>query len=83
MPGQFVREVPEKVGRNKTWKRLFKSDLKIETEALCATQEQIMRTNYVKHRTDKTSQSSLCRLCQEKGEIVQHLVSGCEKLAQK
>ena len=33
------------------------------TEALlCAAQEQAIRTNYVKHYIDKTSESPLCRV---------------------
>ena len=40
-----------------------KADLKVETEAmLCNAQEQAIRTNYVKHKIDKTAQSSLCRI---------------------
>ena len=50
---------------------------------LCGAQEQTIRTNYVKHHIDKTRKSPLCRLCGKKGENVQHLVSGCEKWAQK
>ena len=50
---------------------------------LCAAQEQAIRTKYVKHHIDKTSESPLCRLCGKKCESVQHLVSGCEKWAQK
>ena len=84
MHGQFVREMPEKVDRNKTWQWLSKSDLKIGTKALlCAAQQQVMRTNYVKNHIDKTSENRLCRLCGEKSESVQHLVNECEKLAQK
>ena len=84
MHGQFVREMPEKVDKDKTWQWLSRCDLKIGTEALlCAAQEQAIRTNYVKHRIDRTSESPLCRLCGTKSENVQHLVSGCEKLAQK
>ena len=84
MYGQFVREMPENVDRDKTWQWLSKCDLKIGTEALlCAAQEQAIRTNYVKHYIDKTSESPLCRLCGRKGESVQHLVCGCEKLPQK
>ena len=52
------------------------------TGPLCAAQEQAIRTNYVKRHIDKTSESPLCRLC-GKCESVQHLVCGCEKLAQK
>ena len=84
MYGQFVSEMPENVDNDKTWQWLSKCDLKIGTEAfLCAAQEQAIRTNYVKHHIDKTSESPLCRLCGKKGESVQHLVCGCEKLAQK
>ena len=56
------------------------------TEALlCAAQEQAIRTIYVKHYIDKTSESPLCsyRLCGKKCESVQHLICGSEKLAQK
>ena len=76
--------MPEKVDMDKTWQWLSRCDLKIGTEALlCAAQEQAIRTNYVKHRIDRTSESPLCRLCGTKSESVQHLVSGCEKLVQK
>ena len=63
---------------------MLRGDLKVETEALlCAAQEQAIRANYIKYHIDKTSDSSLYRLCREKGETVQHITSGCEKLAQK
>jgi len=59
-------------------------DQKIATEALlCAAHEQAIRTNYVKHYINKTSESPLCRLCGKKCESVQHSVCGCGKLAQK
>ena len=83
MHRQFVKEVPEKVDKEKTWQWLLKNDLKMGTEALlCAAQEQTIRTNNIKHQYDKTSESPLCRLCGKKGESAQYLVSGCEKLAQ-
>ena len=50
---------------------------------MCAAQEQAIRTNYIKYHIDKTSDSRLCRLCGKKCESVQHITSGCEKLAQK
>ena len=84
MYGQFIREMPKKVDKDKPWQWLSKSDLKIRTEAmLCAAQEQTVRTSYVKHHIDKTSESPLCKLCGKKGESVQHLVSGCEKFDQR
>jgi len=49
MYGQFVRNRPEQVDKDKSWLWLSKGDLKVETEALlCAAQEQALRTNYVK-----------------------------------
>ena len=64
MHGDFVREIPEKVDKDKIWQWLSNSDSKIGTEALlCATQEQAIRTNYVKHHVDKTIEDPLWRLC--------------------
>ena len=57
--------------------------LKKETEGLIlAAQEQTLRTNSIKHSIDKTSETPLCRLCAESTETVQHILSGCKKLAQ-
>ena len=84
MHGQFIRETAEKVDKKKTWQWLSKGDLKVKTEVLlCAAQEQVIRTNYMKYHIDKTSESPLCRLCGKKGESVQHITNECEKLAQK
>ena len=58
MHGQFVREMPEKVDKDKTSQWLSKSDLKIGTEALlCTAQAQAIRTIHLKHHIDKTSES--------------------------
>ena len=63
MYGQFIREMPETMDEKRTWNWMRKADLKVETEAmLCNAQEQAIRTNYVKHKIDKTAQSSLCRI---------------------
>ena len=84
MYGQFHRETDPLVDKEQNWCWLSKSDLKIETEALlCAAQEQALRTNYVKYHIDKTAESPMCRMCGKRGESVQHIVSECEKIAQK
>ena len=58
--------------------------MKVKTETkLCAAQEQTIQTNYVKHKIDKTAQSPLCRICDWKSKTIFHIVSECEKLAQK
>ena len=70
MQGQFVREMPDKVDKEKTWQWLSKGYLKIGTEALlCAAQEQAIRTNYIKRHIDKTSESRLRRLCEKKVKL--------------
>ena len=84
MHGQFIRELPETADKGKAWELLSKCDLKVGTEALiCAAQEQSIRTNYMKYHIDKTAKSPLCRLCGQKGERVQHIVSACGTLVQK
>ena len=58
--------------------------MKAETEAMLrAAQEQAIRTNYVKQKIDKTAQSLLCRMCGKESKATSHIVSECEKLAQK
>ena len=84
MHGQFLRDMPETVDKDKIWEWTRKSDLKIGTEALIfAAQEQALRTNYVKFNIDKSVDSPLCRLCSEKGETINHIICECNKLAQK
>ena len=84
MHGQFIREMTEKADKEKTWQWLSRGDLKVVTEVfLCAAQKQAIRRNYMKYHIDKTSESPLCRLRGKKGESVQHITSGCEKLPQK
>eukprot|EP00957_Ditylum_brightwellii_P002546 195681-Ditylum_brightwellii.AAC.1 len=43
--------------------------------------EQTLATNAIKGKVFKLDCSSLCRLCQQKDETVQHIVSACPKLA--
>ena len=55
-------------------------DLKIGTEVLLfAAQEQAISTNYVKQTMWKPPEQIILKI----GESVQHLVSGCGKLARK
>ena len=74
MYGQYKRDLDKEVDMEKTWWWLKKGDLKPESEALlCATQEQALRTNYVKFHIDRI-ESPLCRLCGGKGEHITHLL---------
>ena len=61
MYGQFVREMPEEIDKDLSWNWLVQSNLKVQTEAtICAAQEQALRTNYTKNKTDNTSENPLC-----------------------
>ena len=74
MHGQFSKEIPEKVDKEKSWYWISRGDVKVETEALlCAAQEQALRTNYIKHHIEKSIDSPLCRMCGKLGESVQHI----------
>ena len=73
MYGQFVREMLETTDEKETWNWLRKADLKFETEAmLCPVQEQVIRTNYVKHKIEKTAQSPLAECVTRK--VKQYLI---------
>ena len=58
--------------------------MKRETKKLTvAAQNQSIRTNLVKAKIDKSQKDTLCRLCKKADESIDHVVSGCSKLAQK
>ena len=48
-----------------------------------AAQDNAIRTNQIKARTDKTQQNSKCRLCGNRDETINHIISECSKLAQR
>ena len=48
-----------------------------------AAQNQSITTKLVKAKIDKSQGDSLCRLYRKVGESIDHIVSGCSKLAQK
>ena len=61
-----------------------KINLRRETESLLiAVQDNAIRTNHIKARIDKTQQNSKCRLCGDRDETINHIISECSKLAQK
>ena len=81
--GRFKRLI-NNISHDKTWTWLRKGNLKRETESLLmATLNNAIRTNHIKARIDKTQQNSKCRLCGDRDEIINHIISECTKLAQK
>ena len=43
----------------------------------------VRRTNHIKARIDKTQQNSKCRLCGDRDETINNILSKCSKIAQK
>ena len=76
------RNLFQKKKKNST--RLKKINLKKETESLMiAAQNNTVRNNYVKTKSEKTQQSSRCRLFGDRDEPINLIISECSKLAQK
>ena len=81
--GCFKRLI-NNMSHDKTGIWLRKGKFKRETESLLiAAQNNAIRTNIIKARIDKTQQNSKCRLCRDRGETTNHIISECSKLAQK
>ena len=68
--------------KNWIWRR--KGNLKREIEPLqIAAKNNAIRTNHIKARIDKTQQNSKCRLCGDRDEAINHIISECCKFSQK
>ena len=81
--GLFKQQI-NNISHDKTWTWLRKGNFKRETESLLiATQHCALRTNHIKARIDKTQQNSKCRLCGDRDETINHIISECCKLAQR
>ena len=72
------------ISHDKVWTWLRKGNFKRETESLLiAAQDNAIRTNHIKARIDKTQQNSKCRLCGDRDETINHIISERSKLAQQ
>ena len=78
-----MRQTKE-VRSNQCWAWLQNEDLKRETQSLIVTaQNQSIRTNLVKAKIGKSQGDSLCRVYRKVDDSIDHIASGCSKLAQK
>ena len=60
-----------------------KGNLKRETEFfLIAAENNAIRTNYVKKKINKAQQNSKFRLCDDKREMINYIISECWKFGQ-
>ena len=81
--GRFKRLTSD-ISHEKTWTWLRKGNLKRETESLLiAAKNNVIKTNHIKARIDKMLQKSRCRLCCDRDETINLILSECSKLAQK
>ena len=81
--GCFKRLI-NKISHEQTRTWLRKGNFKRKTESLLiAAQNNTIRPNHIKTRIDKTQQNTKCRLCDDRDEIINHIISECSKLAQK
>ena len=79
-----LKQLINNISLQKTWTWLRKGNLKRETKSLrIAAQENAIRTNHIKARIDNSQQNSKCRLCGDRDETINHIISKCRKLAQK
>ena len=80
---QLYGRLINNISHQKTWTWLRKWNLKRETEfLLIAAQDNALRTNHIKAISDKTQQNGKCRLCCDRDETINHIISECSKLAQ-
>ena len=77
--GRFKRLTSD-ISHKKTWTWLRKGNLKRETESLpIAAQNNALETKLIKARIDKTQQNSRYRLCGDRDEMINHIISEYSK----
>ena len=81
--GRFKQQI-NNISHDKTWTWRRKGNFKRETESLYnGSTKQNHKNHHIKARIDKTLQNSKCRLCSDRDETINHIISECNKLAQK
>ena len=81
--GRFKRLI-NKISHDKTRNCQRKGYFKRETESiLMSAQNSAIRANHIKAHIDKTEQNRKCRLCSDRDETINHLISEYSKFAQK
>ena len=80
--GQYFKSIDGKIDKKANWIWLKYGTLKKETEGMIfAAQEQALRTNWIKSKIEKSMDNSKCRLCNQYEETMDHIISGCSKIA--
>ena len=50
---------------------------------ICAAQEQVIQTNAIRGKTEKSQKETKCSMCGKADEAINHIVIECTKLTQK
>ena len=73
--GRF-KQLISNILNGKTWTWLRKENLKRKTEYLLITaQKNVIRTNHIKMRIDKTQENSKYSLCGDRDENMNHVIN--------
>ena len=79
-----VKRLINNISHDKTWTWQRKGNFKRETESpRIEAHNKAIKTNHIKARIDETQQNSKCRLCGDREETINHVISECSKLVQK
>jgi hypothetical protein len=80
--GQWFREITPKIDTELTYRWLTWGGVTKQIEnTIMSGQEQATRLNYIRKMIDKQEVNPNCRKCKTKPETIEHVVSGCSKLA--
>ena len=80
LSGGFKRLISN-ISHDKIWTWLRKGNFKRETESLLIAAQN--NANHIKARIDKTQQNSKYRLCGDRDETINHIISEYSKLSKK
>ena len=81
--GQYLQDIKDKTDNAITWSWLKNGELKKKNRRFPNNaQDQALHTNAIKAKIDKVTGDSKCRLCKEKDETINHLITSCSKITQ-
>jgi len=85
MHGKYIRNTDRQlISEGDTLLWLSKGDLKAETESeIVAAQDRALQTKYYATKILNTETDSKCRLCQQFGKTIDHIISACPILAKE
>ena len=84
--GQYLRQTKE-VRSDQCWAWLQHGDLKMDAESLIVAaqnqsiKQRLTKAREIKAKIDKSQGDSLCSVCRKVDESIDHIISGCSKLA--